>query len=448
MKVDTATPSWLNDLPWLSCSNLETLSNAEKLPILGDVVQVCHHLLRDLGVQWKPQPVDDELRRRTVDWIKCEIEPEVGPINKAFLYSADVGVTYTERVYEGFDFETKLLMVKYVTTAIYLDDLIDKDASVARQAEQFLLSIVNGERPTGAFLEQYRKSSLDLARHMSDPLAGNMLLHSCTSFIEACVHENRNAQAKFFSSIGDINVEYARDVEERNSAARGRCIPLPLDADFDRVSGHLTPHMWPTWLREKSAIAEVFAITSFRAPGGIDMPMRLWASALPEMRVFIMYINDVLSFAKELIADDFASYIAVVTKERRQIGMPGSAPDGGWCLRDTFGEVYGRILSTASRINRLLRPSPGARYSMDGHLRSIAELIVLQEDDGLDTIKRNESMKALCMALWETHQKGYVAWHFQTPRYQLFDLSQDTVAMIREKPAGPEWMMSQFPQLL
>jgi hypothetical protein len=83
-------------------------------------------------------------------------------------------------------------------------------------------------------------------------------------------------------------------------------------------------------------VAETFAITSFRAPGGVDVPTWLWVTAIAELRTVILLINDLLSFAKELLADDTTSSISVLTKERRIIGMPGTAPDGGWCLRDTF----------------------------------------------------------------------------------------------------------------
>ncbi|KAK0702116.1 hypothetical protein B0T26DRAFT_629746, partial [Lasiosphaeria miniovina] len=121
---------------------------------------------------------------------------------------------------------------------------------------------------------------------------------------------------------------------------------------------------WPLWLRERSGVAEVFAITSFRAPGGVDLPTWLWVTAVPELRTVILAVNDVLSFAKELLADDTTSAMVVLTKERHLIGMPGSAPDGGWCLRDTFDEFYGKIVVAAARINRLLRPNTlTARYA-------------------------------------------------------------------------------------
>jgi hypothetical protein len=272
-----------------------------------------------------------------------------------------------------------------------------------------------------------------------------MLLHSCTSFIEGCVLEYRNNQlGGTLSSIRDATTESKQDATERDFASRGFEVSLPLDADFGGSGCHPVPPLWPTWLREKSGICEAFAITSFCAPGGIDLPIRLWVAALPEMRVFINHVNDILSFSKELLEGDSASYIAVVTKEHRAIGMPGTAQDGGWCLRDTFSEVYTKVLSAASRINRLLRPLPEIRYNPDGSRREISELVTLLQADGLDNPEKEELMKALCISLWETHKNGFVCYHFQTRRYRTYQLFEWVAEMVGEEPPDSDWLISQL----
>ncbi|KAK3378767.1 hypothetical protein B0T24DRAFT_663097 [Lasiosphaeria ovina] len=409
----------------LDVTTVEGLSHEQKQDIIAATSHICRSLMDDMGVKWKPQPVDPVLRRRTIDWIKSELEPLVGPVNKRFLAAADSGLMYTERVYEGGDFETKVSMVKYGSISLYLDDMIDKDAGMAKQAEGFLFNTLERgslDSPSaglhGIWLELYRKASLELARHLSDPLASNMLLHSCTLYIEGCALEYhiQRDQAKYFL-IKDAGAERAKDDAERKLAhERGFDIPLPLDndrvaaaaaADGTYNNDYLVPHGWPLWLRERSAVAEVYAITSFRAPGGVDVPTWLWVTAVPELRTVILAVNDVLSFAKELLADDTTSAMALLTKERRLIGMPGSAPDGGWCLRDTFDDFYGKIVVAAARINRLLRPNTlAARYAPDGHTYSIAELVdMLKGPEDEMEVSRDEVMKALALKLWETHQR-------------------------------------------
>jgi hypothetical protein len=437
--------AWLKQLGSLDAHVLTGLVDCEKTAIANDISVVCHHLMRDLGVNWKPQPVDKRLRLLTVQWIKSELEPDVGSVCKRFLLSVDVGVTYTERVYENGDFDTKLAMVKYVTLAIFLDDLIDKDITVAQKAESFLSNALTGIPSDCGYLEQYRKASINLAGLMSDPLAGNMLLHSCTTFIEGCVLEFRNSKAsRAFFKICDAATEDHRDDIENLMAGRGFDIPRPFGADRSTYRGSLLPHCWPTWLREKSAVAETFAITSFRAPGGLDLPIHLWIGVVPEMRTIIMYINDMLSFAKELLSEDTASYLIVVTEERRRIGMPGTSPDGGWCLRDTIKEVYTQIISTGSRINRLLSPSHEARYDSKGSVRSIPELVAILRNEIDTNISKNELMKALCLVLWETHQKGYVAWHFQSQRYRSTELFTWAEEMIGNEDRSAKWILSYF----
>ena len=469
----------LGDLPGLSVTTLEDLSTEQKEAVLIDVGQVCRKLTDDLGVKWKPQPVDSALRQQTIQWIKTEIEPAIGKsVDKRFLISTDAGLTYTERVYEGGDFETKASMVKYVSVAIYLDDMIDKDEGMAKRAESFLVGMLQRDNvgnteimqdvdvdSHATWLEVYRRVSVELASHMSDPLVSNMLLHSCTLFIEGCALEHyiQQDQAKYFL-INDAETERTRDAAEKRLATeKGREIPLPLDNDRSSATpnddfsadgrigdDHLVPHGWPIWLRERSAVAETFAITSFcAAPGGVEVPTWLWVTAISELRTIILSTNDVLSFAKELLADDSTSSIAVLTKERRLIGMPGTAPDGGWCLRDTFDEVMSKILVAGARINRLLRPSnPEARYGDDGRVYSLDELAAIVKERP-ENAGNGESMKALALRLWETHQRGYVAWHFQCTRYRTFELFDWVRDMMGGKPVeGPEWLTKSFPEAM
>ena len=471
-----ATPrsylSPLGKLPALDVTTVENLSPSQKQAIISATSKICRKLMQDMGVTWKPQPIDEALRRRTITWIKSELEPIVGPVNKRFLLSTDAGLTYTERVYEGGDFETKVSMVKYVTVAIYLDDMIDKSAGMAKEAESFLVKVLEGDLASpssgldGIWLDQYRKISIELARHMSDPFVSNMLLHSCTLYIEGCALEYyiQKDQAKYFL-IKDAGTERARDDAERKLATDcGFDIPLPLDndrvgaphaaEDLDAVIGgdsygdYLVPNGWPLWLRERSAVAETFAITSFRAPGGVDVPTWLWVTAISELRTVILSINDLLSFAKELLADDTTSAISVLTKERRLIGMPGTAADGGWCLRDSFDEVFGKTVVPGARINRLLRPTTTeARYGADGKAYSISELVDMLKGQTERQVSRDEAMKALALKLWETHQRGYVAWHFQSPRYRTYELFDWVRDMMGCEAAGAEWLTSCFPTL-
>ncbi|KAK3315549.1 hypothetical protein B0H66DRAFT_594094 [Apodospora peruviana] len=461
----------LGDLQALDAITLEGLSPQQKDSIIAATGQICRMLMQDLGVRWKPQPVDSALRSRLVQWIKTELEPEVGPVDKRFLIGADTGLTYTERVYEGGDFETKVSMAKYLAVLIYLDDMIDNNAAVAKEAESFLVKTMMSSNHASSsgdsiWLEEYKKVILKLSKHIPDPFVSNMLLHSCTLCIEGSALEYRiqRDQAKYFL-IEDADKERVRDDAERKLADDyGVDISLPLDQDRivtgDR-SEYLAPHGWPLWLRERTGVAEPSAIVSFRAPGGIDLPTWLWVTAIPELRTVINAINDILSFPKEFLADDTTSPLTVMTKERRLIGMPGTAPDGGWCLRDSFEEVLRKTVVSGARINRLLRPTAmEARYTseeMGGRPYSVVELVAmlqrgLPEDDdavvhdgqGLD---RLEVMKALALRLWETHQRGYVAWHFQTPRYRMyehFDWVKDMMGCEAAATTGPQWLTSCF----
>ena len=57
---------------------------------------------------------------------------------------------------------------------------------------------------------------------------------------------------------------------------------------------------------------------------------------------------------------------------------------------------------------------------------------------------REEVLKALALRLWETHQRGFVAWHFQCARYRTYELFDWVGEMVGGDLDGPEWLTSCF----
>ncbi|KAM7210171.1 hypothetical protein V8F06_014448 [Rhypophila decipiens] len=458
----------LGPLPGLEVTTLEGLSPDQQQSIITDVSKICRKMMDNLGVTWKPQPVDPTLRTSLVDWIKSQVQPSIGkPVNKAFLLSADGSAIFTEYVYEDHDAQTKLCMAKILTLCLYLDDLAEKDDNMASQAELFLTQMLDGGLPTyttippqyRCWLELFRKHSLDLARCMSDSIATSMLLHSFTVFLEATALENRiqRDRAIYDTATCDMETERHHDQAYDQAANQGREIPLPLDTDWvtnpttlANQSSYLRPNTFPTWLRERTGGTEIFIISSFRCPGGIDIPTAYWLPAIYEMRSFSNDINDLYSFAKEMLAGDTHSFIARSTRDKRALGVPGTASDGGWCLRDTLKEMCGRVLDTSARINRILRPKydvVGCRYGDDGRVLTVDEMVgMLKEEEPIVGAgrKRQDIMSALALRLWETHQRGYVAYHLQSTRYRAFELFDWVREMAGEKGEGPGWILDQF----
>ncbi|KAK4209699.1 hypothetical protein QBC37DRAFT_404063 [Rhypophila decipiens] len=456
----------LGPLPGLDATTLEGLSPDQQQSIITDVSKICRKMMVNLGVTWKPQPVDPTLRTSLVDWIKSQVQPSIGkPVNKAFLLSTDGSAIFTEYVYEDHDAHTKLCMAKILTLCLYLDDLAEKDDGMASQAELFLTKMLDGGIPTDTaippqyrcWLELFRKHSLDLARCMSDPIATSMLLHSFTVFLEATALENRiqRDRAIYDTATCDVETERHHDQAYEQAANQGREIPLPLDTDWvtnptaTNQPSYLRPDTFPTWLRERTGGTEIFIISSFRCPGGIDIPTAYWLPAIYEMRSFSNDINDLYSFAKEMLAGDTHSFIAMSTRDKRALGVPGTASDGGWCLRDTLAEMCSRVLDTSGRTNRILRPKGrvGCRYGDDGSVLSVDEMVgMLKEEEPIVGAgrKRQDLMSALALRLWETHQRGYVAYHLQSTRYRAFELFDWVREMAGEKGEGPGWILDQF----
>jgi hypothetical protein len=117
--------------------------------------------------------------------------------------------------------------------------------------------------------------------------------------------------------------------------------------------------------------------------------------------------------------------------------------------------VFGKIAIAGARINRLLRPSTSAaRYSEDGRVYSIEELVDMLKGmekgqghvtgEGQGQVSQEELMKALALRSWETHQRGYVAWYFQSPRYRMHELFGWVRDMMGDESNGPEWLMERF----
>ncbi|KFA56298.1 hypothetical protein S40293_10348 [Stachybotrys chartarum IBT 40293] len=419
----------------------------KKFILLDVFVTIRQRLIQDLGAQWKAQSEDDILCQETVKWIRNEVEPALGPVNKWFLLSTDLGVSFTERMYEGFAPETKLRMAKFFIIAIYLKDLIETHADVAAKAQTFLIDSIVRSRLDCPPMELYKKISVELACHVSDTLAGNLLLQLCVAFVMSCVLQRRGDKDQTTpSTVQDISHGLANDSAWNSLVDCEFIVPRLADADYTIKDGDaaLLSYALPGWLHGATVLREAFCITIFGTPGEFDLPIRFWMDASSDMQSCLEHVHDLMSFRPDPDVDDCTSNIAVITKERKQKGTPGTAPDGGWCLRDTLTEVYTKILDANSRVNKALRPNPKARYNDDGTVRSLAQLVALCKGGAPADLSQDDLQEALTKALWETHLKAYVAWYHPASSHRKFKISDQFASKAAESFEGRDaWLISQ-----
>ncbi|KFA66188.1 hypothetical protein S40285_10626 [Stachybotrys chlorohalonatus IBT 40285] len=439
MEQDYEPLSWLKELPCLDVTTLTNLPREKKIPLLNVFATIRQHFIQDLGAQWKAQPEDDRLCQETVEWIHNEVEPALGPVNKWFLLSTDLGVSFTERIFEGFNHETKFRIAKFVIVAIYLKDLIETHADVAAEAETFLIESMLRSQLDLPPMELYKKVSVELACHVSDPVVGNLLLQVCVTFVEDCVLQRRNDQDQTTPFlVQDTSHSLANDSARNSLVGCGFIVPRLVDADYTVKGGDsaLLSYALPGWLRGKSVLGVGFCITTFGTPGEFDLPTMLWMDALPDMQTYLEHVNDLMSLCTELAVHDCTSNIAIMTKERRQHDTPGTAPDGGWCLRDTLNEVHSKILDAKIRVDKTFRPNPDAWYNDDGIVRNLAQLVALCKGGAPTDLSQDDVRGALTKAVWERHLKAYVAWHDSTPSHRKFKISDQFTSKAAESFEG------------
>ncbi|KAK0199562.1 isoprenoid synthase domain-containing protein, partial [Desarmillaria ectypa] len=233
-------------------------------------------------------------------------------------YSIDVlrpyltlGLNITVSAYHHIDdANVKVFIAFFCMFLIYLDDVYPGDSDVLGGVPDFTKRFTSSEKQSSKILNDLADLLTESSQHFGRVTA-DFIVHSALKFITGLILEVQSKQE---------SVKYA------------------------------------IFLREQCGLAEAFAMFIFPR----DLPFHLYIQALPSMRDFIDFANDILSFYKEERSGDINNFISLLAQAR-------SAPKN-----QVLRYVVMQCLESYERVLRILSPHQEAyvafREFTDGYL--------------------------------------------------------------------------------
>ncbi|KAF5311046.1 hypothetical protein D9619_007675 [Psilocybe cf. subviscida] len=225
------------------------------------------------------------------------------------------------------DLPRLIYIALYTAFITYLDDLFKRDVeSVALFGQR----LIRGERQ---------------GHHVLDGLA----------------HAMNDAETQFGRTAANIIIY----------DTLGYMNSLLIDHETQEVNLSRDALGFPTYMRLLSGVPSCFAVFIFPP----DMPLLSYIQSIPEIRDYICYMNDVLSFYKEEIRGEEDNYISLVATSQRLAKY------------DVLQKLADDLARTTEQVNKILKEDPAAFHA------------------------------------WSTFKAGYIYFHTSNVRYKLDQLN-------------------------
>ncbi|KAJ3754703.1 isoprenoid synthase domain-containing protein [Lentinula raphanica] len=186
----------------------------------------------------------------------------------------------------------------YTACGIYCDDVFRKDTeAVALFCERLMRNQPQQDRALNAFAELI----LEISHHFPR-VTSNIMVTSTLNALNALLIEDQT-----------------------------KGLPVSVYADN-----------YPAFSRIMSGASEVYALAMFPP----EIPVGSYIQALPSLMIYIMNVNDILSFYKEELAEETVNHISLIASAR------GCSP------RDAFQSLIDETVEAHQKITHILEPDP------------------------------------------------------------------------------------------
>jgi hypothetical protein len=382
MKADFSDILSSSEFDCLDFHDPSKLNQHEKTHVAQCVRNLTFLLLKDIGYEHHYIPAEKTIREGLQTWSEENMMHLIPEKRQALQEIMNLGAGCGEYFYHLCQDETKLVIAIVTTIMIASDDGIVLSSDIRDG-----LSYYSCNQWQNLPQVNDRCTALTKAHKMSteyfgsqDPLVGGMFSGSFGSYIDACAHEAR--------------MEYELPLHLGN---HGASHPLSEGCSVES---------FPSYFRASSGVPLVYIISMFKVSRHEEIPLRLWTPLIPDMIIFIDYINDLISCPKELLAGETWGYLSMQTQTKRQAGRPSkykSKKDGLWTFRDTLCETLQQVQSVTLSLDQAFT------QCIEGGFGGSAQ-------DGKSQI--HEDLQ-LADRLWKGFRNGYISWHVNCKRYDL-----------------------------
>ncbi|KZV67270.1 terpenoid synthase [Peniophora sp. CONT] len=288
------------------------------------ILDIAASFIRALDYSPPPYSEDLALKAAAVEELQSW---NIGDALDGFMKYLDLGLAAAELFYPAHDFDLKVIVGICTAAMAWMDSVADVIIEAMSEFQRRFYTRLPQLNPV---LDRYANYMPKLYDHFEPYVASAMIMSSC-AFIDVSCLEIR---------------------------ALTKRVPTKKDAK-----------LWPYYVRNLSGIAAYYAFACFPQKDHPDLVN--YVQAIPEITIFINFLNDVLSFYKEEMDGEQHNYCQMMSRvsERPPISV----------LEDVAREA----LSSAKVAEQIMADSPAALKAFKDYIQ------------------------------------GYIRWHLDVARYRL-----------------------------
>lgn len=380
----------------LSFDDVLTVGEGERQAVEAALDKIIRTFLSILGHQHVTQPKDIAFRKELWAWGQAKLSKIVRNDSK-LEQILDTAARSMEYFYPSSDFEFRMSHGTSTCAVIVADDLITDRSSLeelSHFSQRYLRGLPQPEGLCDALAGAFQR--YDNFFGSTSPRLGTYGLMAWLSGMDGFCEESGYAKelpSQFIKgSIGEVRTEYRVD-------------------------------KLPYYLRNLAGLSPCYLMPIFKPTIDIEVPHRVWVSAIPYLESFIVLANDILSFRKEFRDQEGFNYLSLTTRAKRQNGYlshfePKESP---WTFRDTLYETCSVTLSSAAALDNLFNKFAN---SLSQDFEDAQAQVKANGSVGEENAANSKKTKghlddaSLAAKLWTEFRHGYPSWHIQDPRYQ------------------------------
>ncbi|KAK7753980.1 hypothetical protein SLS62_004079 [Diatrype stigma] len=315
----------------LDISHVTGLGHEQKLAVVECMNHALAVFLDKIGVQHKEEQRDEALRRDLRAWLTQNLVPVCACDGQVIDRVFDEAASCAEYFYPLSDHSTKVEMAIGLGVTIGMDDNVAGAATKSR-FNRFQYDIWRGSNEQDEWAKMYTGFIRRFVEHFGaiDPRVGSLGANSWANYIEACFTED------VFAKQLPPHVSY-----------------LPTGATANRCC----PSGFASYFRGFTGITTSFTVGIFKPSRQTEVPLEYWLPSINNLTGFMNLINDLLSWPKEVMAEEDYNYMSIQTLSHRQVKKPRiitstSANTDDWTFRDTICETMDAAYQATQELDR------------------------------------------------------------------------------------------------
>lgn len=315
----------------LDFSDVTTLGHEHKLAVVECMNHALAVFLEKIEFKYKPAQKDEALRRDLWEWSTQNLLPVCACDSKVLDRVLDQAVSCAEYYYPLAHHDTRLEMAIGLGVTIAADDNVAGVASTKR-FNRFQYDLWQGSTEQDGWAKMYTGFVRRFVEHFgaNDPRVGSLGASSWANYMEACFTED------IFAKNLPPHLAYVPP-----GATANRCCPSGFASYFRGLTGESIP----------------FMVGIFKPCRETEVPLEYWLPSITSLMNYINLINDLLSWPKEVIAEESYNYMSLQTLSHRQAEKPRivtgtSSNINGWTFRDTICETMDAVYQATQELDR------------------------------------------------------------------------------------------------